>query len=105
MGYSSSCQLFETLSTAFLRRLVDLTKGIRKPNHHVRLTKDTKHDIIVWHDFIPSYNGNGFLRSRWETSKSLNLFTDAAGSLGYAATFVTHCFFQGVAQRVEKISI
>lgn len=79
---------------AFLRRLIDLTKGIRKPHHHVRLTKDTKYDIMVWHDFLRSYNGKSFfLSSRWETSKSLNLFTDAAGSLGYAAIFGNHWFF------------
>ena len=79
---------------AFLRRLIDQTKGIRKSHHHVRLTKDTKHDILVWHDFLRSYNGKSFfLSSRWETSKSPNLFTNAAGSLGYAAIFGTHWFF------------
>ena len=33
---------------AFLRRLIDLTRGIRKPTHHVRLTKECKHDLNVW---------------------------------------------------------
>ena len=71
--------------------LIDLTKGIRKPHHQVRLTKDTKYDINVWHDFLCSYNGKSFfLSSQWETSKSLNLFTDAAGSLGYATIFGNH---------------
>ena len=80
---------------AFLRPLIDPTKGIPKPHHHVRLTKDTKHDINVWHDFLRLYNGKSFsLSSCWETSKSLNLFTDAAGSLGYEAIFGTHWFFR-----------
>ena len=40
------------------------------------------------------YNGKSFfLGSRWATSQNLNLFTDAAGSLGYAAIFDKHwCF-------------
>lgn len=79
---------------AFLRRLIDLTKGIRKLTHHVRLTKECKHDLTVWRDFLSMYNGKSFfLGSRWATSKTLNLFTDAAGSLGYAAIFGKHwCF-------------
>ena len=79
---------------AFLRRLIDLTKGIRKPTHHVRLTKECKHDLNVWREFLSVYNGKSFfLGSRWATSQHLNLFTDAAGSLGYAAVFGKHwCF-------------
>lgn len=79
---------------AFLRRLIDLTRGIRKPTHHVRLTKECKNDLNVWLEFLSVYNGKSFfLGSRWATSKNLNLFTDAAGSLGYAAIFGKHwCF-------------
>ena len=32
---------------AFLRRLIDLTRGVRKPTHHVRLTKESKYDLQV----------------------------------------------------------
>jgi len=40
------------------------------------------------------YNGKSFfLGSRWATSKNLTLFTDAAGSLGYAAIFGKHWRF------------
>ena len=79
---------------AFLRRLIDLTRGVRKPTHHVRLTKESKYDLQVWLNFLRSYNGKSFfLGSRWYTSKTLKLFTDAAGSLGYAAIFGKHWFF------------
>ena len=80
--------------SAFLRRLIDLTKGIRKPTHHVRLTKESKHDLHMWLEFLSAYNGKSFfLSSRWVTSKTLNLFTDAAGSLGYSAIFGKHWLF------------
>ena len=79
---------------AFLRRLIDLTRGVRKPTHHVRSTKESKYDLQVWLNFLRSYNGKSFfLGSRWYTSKTLKLFTDAAGSLGYAAIFGKHWFF------------
>ena len=79
---------------AFLCRLIDLTKGIWKPTHHVRLTQECKHDLNVWREFLSVYNRKSFfLGLRWATSQNLNLFTDAAGSLGYAAVFGTHwCF-------------
>ena len=79
---------------AFLHRLIDLTRGVRKPTHHVRLTKESKYDLQVWLNFLRSYNGKSFfLGSRWYTSKTLKLFTDAAGSLGYAAIFGKQWFF------------
>lgn len=33
---------------AFLRRLIDLTVGVRRPHHRIRLSKETKHDMEVW---------------------------------------------------------
>ena len=79
---------------AFLRRLIDLTRGVRKATHHVRVTKESKYDLQVWLNFLRSYNGKFFfLGSHWYTSKTLKLFTDAAGSLGYAAVFGKHWFF------------
>ena len=91
---------------AFLRRLINLTKGIWKPHHHFRLTKDTKNDINVWDDFLRSYNSKSFfLSSQWKTSKSLNLFTDAEGSLGYVAIFGNHWFFGEWPDRWKQFNI
>ena len=79
---------------AFLRRLIDLTKGIRSPRHFKRITKECKQDIQVWLSFLHQYNGKSFfLPDRWLTSRKLQLYTDAAGSLGYGAVFGKHWFF------------
>ena len=76
---------------AFLRRMIDLTVGVRCPHHHIRLTKESRQDIEVWLRFLESFNGRSFfLDERWENSSSLELFTDAAGSKGYGAIFGTH---------------
>ena len=45
---------------AFLRRLIDLTIGGRRPHHRIRLTKETKHDMEVWLKFLRQFNGRSF---------------------------------------------
>lgn len=62
---------------AFLRRLIDLTKGVRKPHHHIRLSKGAKLDIALWLRFLTDFNGKSFfLDDAWETSDTLKLYTD-----------------------------
>ena len=69
---------------AFLQRIINLTVGLKKPHHRVRLTKAFFQDIAMWEVFIFSWNGRSFFLNRsWETSSSLHLFKDASGSLGF----------------------
>ena len=71
----------------FLRGLIDLTKGV-KSAHFVRLTKWVKADFSMWQSFLDDFNGRSFFLSDiWPDSFSLNLYTDAAASLGYGAVF------------------
>ena len=70
----------------FLRRLYDLTKGVRKPYHYVRITKGAKLDLEAWMHFLQHYNGVSILsHAEWIASPKLHLHTDASGSVGYAA--------------------
>ena len=76
---------------AFLRRLIDLTKGIQKPHHHIRLSKGAKLDILLWLRFLDEFNGKSFFFSDvWEISDTLHLYTDANGSIGFGAVFGYH---------------
>ena len=87
-----TCSVFVP-GRAFLHRMIDLTKGARRPHHHLRLTKEVKHDIAVWLTFLGQFNGRTFfLHEKWETSSSLQLYTGAAGSKGYGAIFGKHWF-------------
>ena len=71
-----------------MRRLIDLTKGVRKPYHHIRLSKGAKLDIALWLRFLQDFNGKScFLDDVWETSNTLKLYTDSAGSIGFGAVF------------------
>ena len=79
---------------AFLRRLIDFTVGLKRPHHHIRLTQDAKADLRVWQRFLSGFNGRAFfLDDLWITSTTLELFTDAAGSLGYGAVFGKQWFY------------
>ena len=76
---------------AFLRRLIDLTKGIQKLHHYIRLSKGAKSDILIWLRFLEDFNGKSFFfNDIWETSHTLHLYTDAAGSTGFGAVFGCH---------------
>ncbi|XP_068680404.1 uncharacterized protein [Montipora foliosa] len=73
---------------AFLRRLIDLTEGVRSPYHVIRMTREVKADLAVWQSLLTSFNGKSFfLEDTWYSSEKLNLFTDASGSLGFGAVF------------------
>lgn len=81
---------------AFLRRLIDLTIGVRKPQFLIRLSKDVKEDLLVWQSFLSGFNGRSFfLADQWTNSNQLELYTDASGALGYGAVFGRHwCYGQ-----------
>ena len=79
----------------FLQRIIELTRGVKKPHHHIKLTTGFYKDIQMWAVFIEQWNGVGlFLSSLWDTSDTLSLFTDASGSVGYGG-FLQHRWFQG----------
>ena len=73
---------------AFLRRLIDLTKGVQSAHHFIRFNKSVKEDLTIWQSFLHTFNGRSFfLHDGWLNSFTLNLYTDASGSLGYGAIF------------------
>ena len=77
----------------FLRRLIDLTKGIRHRHHHVTITAESHADIFAWQDFLENHNGKALMLDyHWQSSQKLSLFSDAAGSVGFAAYFGSHWF-------------
>ena len=79
----------------FLRRLFDLTIGVRAPHFKIRITQGVKEDLRVWARFLEHHNGKCFfLSSRVLTDRDLHLFTDASGTIGFGAVF-GDLWFQG----------
>ena len=74
--------------TAFLRRLIDLTRGVRSAKHFIRLKTRVKGDLRLWNSFLDDFNGRSFFpNDTWHDSHTLNLYTDATASLGVGAIF------------------
>ncbi|XP_061195748.1 uncharacterized protein LOC133203975 [Saccostrea echinata] len=81
---------------SFLRRLIDLTIGIKKQYYKIRMTEEVKEDLNVWLSFLSNYNGSTmFLPDRWLNSTEIKLYTDASGSIGYSAVLGSQ-WFQGI---------
>ncbi|KAK3102095.1 hypothetical protein FSP39_008693 [Pinctada imbricata] len=83
-----------TPGRTFLRRLIDLTKGLQRPHHFRKLNKEARADINAWLIFIEHFNGKALiLDDIWATSNTLNMYTDAS-NIGFGGTF-QNCWFYG----------
>ena len=106
IGFLNFACLVVKPGRAFLRRLIDLTKGLKKPHHHVRLTREARRDIKAWLFFVQHHNGISILmRQTWSSSHKLALFTDSAKSSGFAAVFGNNWVASTWDQDVERYHI
>ena len=68
----------------FLRRMINLTCGIKQPYHFVKLNSGFYKDLSMWETFLKHWNGVSlFLQPEQTTSLSLQLYTDASGTIGF----------------------
>ena len=89
----------------FLRRLLDLSTTVRKLHHHISLNAEARADIRWWDSFLPSWNGVAmFLDPEWTAADSLQLYTDASGSLGFGAYF-NGAWFRGDWQPHQRLPL
>ena len=80
----------------FLRLLMDLSTTVGKLHHHIQITSDARADLPWWARFLPTWNGVAmFLDPGWISADTLNLFTNASGTLGSGAYFNGSCLVQG----------
>src|ERR1700733_1615091 len=47
----------------FLRRVLDLLKGLRRPHHQARVSKGMRDDLRWWIEFLPVFNGVRYILS------------------------------------------
>ncbi|XP_053112584.1 uncharacterized protein LOC128327611 isoform X5 [Hemicordylus capensis] len=72
---------------AFLRRLCDLTVGVRAPHHRVRITEGVRADLALWEAFLTDFNGVAFWRQDRLLETDLQVHSDAAGGIGFGVCF------------------
>ena len=91
---------------AFLRRLIDQTRGLRKPHHRVKINRATRADLDLWYEFLLQFNGRlFFLPQNYISSQQLHLYTDASGSQGYGAILGKKWFFGAWPESVKGWNI
>ena len=67
-------------------RLINLTIGVTRPCHYIRITHEVSEDLKTWSIFLRAFNGKSLMLPQyWLQSPSIDLYTDASGTLGYGA--------------------
>ena len=78
----------------FIRRLIDLTCGVDKSWHKIRLSEGAKGDLRMWLVFLREFNGISVFQDQlWVGAADLQLYTDASGEIGFGG-FLSGSWFQ-----------
>jgi hypothetical protein len=86
----------------FFRRLIDLSMKAQKLHHRLDLTKEAREDILWWCKFMPLWNGTAhFIDAVWQPADTLDLFTDAASSVGAGGFYCGKWFFVAWPQQIK----
>ena len=88
-----------------MRRLIDLSKTVKKGHHHISLNAEARADIAWWYDFLPTWSKSSLIPDTREIYASdLKLYSDAS-DIGFGAIYGTE-WIQGTWSRWPgKISI
>ena len=91
---------------SFLRRMLELLRGIGKAHHQVCLNYSFRSNLVWWDAFLESWNGVSFLQPTEHGTPDQHLFTNAAGSFGCGRLWNGHWFQYrwSDAFRIERIS-
>ena len=89
----------------FLRRLFSLSSKVKYLHHRVRLTKESRRDIMWWIEFASTWNRKSvFYEDRWVSSCHLDLATDAS-DLGFVGVFGRKWFMSSFTPAQTGLSI
>ena len=79
LGMLNFCNRVVLPGRPFLRSLIDLTRGVQNPNHHIRLNKLNRSDLSIWLEFLTNFNGVQVIKHvPWTSSNSWKFFSDAS---------------------------
>ena len=73
---------------SFLRRLIDLSKVAKRPNHHIQLNLEARSDIEWWYRFASSWNGVSMFWELWRVHPDVQLTSDASSKWGCGAFYM-----------------
>ena len=79
---------------SFLRRMIDLSKGVRELHHRVRLNRGFRSDLRWWTCFLPAWNGKSMMAGVVKGRPQEVMTSDASGSWGCGAYLSSGEWFQ-----------
>lgn len=89
----------------FLQRIINLARGVPSCFHHIHLNREFFKDTNMSKVFLSDWNGPSFfLNSSRTPTPDLELYTDAASSVGFGGFLKGH-WFRGSHLRLDKVSI
>ena len=104
-GLLNYCTKIVPPGRAFLRRLYDLTIGLERQNHHVRVTASVKADLRVWLSFLAQFNCKAIItREVWLEEHVLHTYSDSSGK-GWGAFFGRNWFNGHFPDNWAKVNI
>ncbi len=104
-GFLNFCLRIIPSGRPFMRGLYDLTKGNKPRWFSIRLNSNVKQDLLVWKQFLISYNGKVIIsKDVWTDKFEHEVFSDASG-FAFAA-FYNDRWIQGEFPKSwEKVNI
>ena len=70
---------------SFLRRMIDLLRGVKSNRRLIRLNSSFRSDLLWWHHFLSGWNGVSAAVSLELVQPDVVVHSDASGSIGCAA--------------------
>ena len=68
--------------------MINLTRGVPSPSHHICLNKQFQRDITMWKIFLTQWNGRSFFLDSYVTSSpELELYMDETSTIGFGGYF------------------
>ena len=86
-----SCSHSSPVWPHLLRRMIDLTKQVKQPHHHLRLSADFRSDLHWWATFLPKWNGKSMIH---QPDPAHSITANASGSWGCGAFGSNGAWFQ-----------
>ena len=81
---SHACKVVRA-GRSFLRRLIDLSKLVKQPDHFVRLNRDARSDLEWWFQFASKWNGISIMYQGNRDKCQITVVSDASGRWGCGA--------------------
>ena len=76
----------------FIRGMLSLLQGLKKPHHYTRLNASFRADLHWWQTFVSSWNGVSILYRLNRQAPDSEFHTDASGSRGCTALWEGYWF-------------